>query len=100
MSYKIILEKLESIESLLKMQTLLQKKVLSFKEAMYVLGMSKTTLYDLMRKKKIPCYRPVKGKVFFIQKELKYWIMAHSDISLINVEKLDHGDSEINEPEL
>jgi len=100
MSLQTIFEKLESIESLLKEQTLGKKKLLTFKEAMYVLGLSKNTLYELIRQKKIPAYRPVRGKVFFIQKELRYWIMASKAVSIFTVEKLDHEDGDVHETDL
>lgn len=100
MSLDSIFEKLSSIESLLKEQTLGKKKVLTFKEAMYVLGLSKNTLYELIRSKKIPAYRPARGKVFFIQKELKFWIMSQRAVSIFSVEKLDREDYTIHETDL
>ena len=100
MSLDSIFEKLSSIESLLKEQTLGKKKLLTFKEAMYVLGLSKNTLYELIRNSKIPAYRPVRGKVFFIQKELRYWILSQRAVSIFTVEKLDHDDCNIHETDL
>lgn len=100
MSFESVLEKLESIESLLKEQTLLKKKVLTFKDAMYLLGVSKNTLYELMRQKKIPAYRPVRGKVFFIQKELRFWIMSNKAVAMFTVEKLDREDVDSSEMEV
>ena len=89
MSFELILEKLESIEGLLKEQTIDRKKVLNFKEVLYILGIGKKTLYDLIRKNGIPAYRPVGGKLFFIKKELQYWIMANKATNLCMVERMD-----------
>lgn len=94
MSLELIFEKLESIESLLKEQTIDKKKVLNFKEVLYLLGIGKNTLYELIRKNRIPAYRPAGGKLFFIKKELQYWIMAHKSTNLYTVEKMDK-DSEM-----
>jgi len=89
MSFELIIEKLESIEGLLKEQTIDKKKVLNFKEVLYLLGIGKNTLYEMIRKNRIPAYRPAGGKLFFIKKELQYWIMAHKAVNLCTVERLD-----------
>lgn len=90
MSYEKLLDKLDIIEGLLREQTLNGKKILTMADAMYLLGVSKKSLYRMIRQKKIPAYRPVKGKTFFIHKELKYWIMAHRAENIWAVEKLDN----------
>jgi len=95
MSFEKLIEKLESIEGLLKDQLLDKKKVLNFKEVLYLLGISKNTLYEMVRKNKIPAYRPPGGKLFFIKKELQYWIMSRRDMRLVTVEKLNE-DSEVS----
>jgi excisionase family DNA binding protein len=97
MSYEKLIEKLDIIEGLLREQTLNSKKILTMADAMYLLGVSKKTLYRMIRQKKIPAYRPVKGKTFFIHKELKFWIMAHRAENIWAIEKLDNPDVDISE---
>lgn len=99
MSYEKLNEKLDIMIGLLREQTLSCKKVLTMADAMYLLGLSKKTLYRMIRQKKIPAYRPAKGKVFFIHKELKYWIMAHRAENLWAVEKLDSPDADTSDIE-
>lgn len=99
MSLEKLIEKLESIEGLLKEQILDKKKVLTFKEVLYVLGVSKNTLYDMIRKNQIPAYRPVKGKVFFFRKELQYWLMAHSNAQVAIVERIRENSEDTPDKE-
>lgn len=99
MSYEKLIEKLDIIEGLLREQTLNSKKVLTMADAMYLLGISKKSLYRMIRQKQIPAYRPVKGKTFFIHKEIKFWIMAHRAENIWMVEKLDNPDVDISDLE-
>lgn len=99
MSYEKLIEKLDIMEGLLREQTLSQKKILTMADAMYLLGVSKKSLYRMIRQKKIPAYRPVKGKTFFIHKELKYWIMAHRAENIWAIEKLDSTDTDTSDLE-
>jgi len=71
-----IIEKLESIEKMLKEQSLLKKEVLTSREAAIYLGLSLSYLYELVSLKKIPAYKPNGGKLYFKRKELYNWMLS------------------------
>ena len=76
MSTKLIIEKLESIEKMLTVQTLVKKEVLSFKEAAVYVGLSHSYLYHLTSRNKIPAYKPNDGKLFFKRMDLYNWMLS------------------------
>lgn len=49
------------------------KEFLTFKEALELLNVSKSTLYKLTSSKKIPFYKP-KGKIYFKREQLVEYI--------------------------
>lgn len=55
-----------------------QKAVLTVEDASIFLGMKKNYLYQLIFKKKIPCYRIVAGgRVYFKQEELEKFLFRN-----------------------
>ncbi|HAH24350.1 MAG TPA: DNA-binding protein [Prolixibacteraceae bacterium] len=76
MSTNFIIQKLESIEKMLKQQSLLKKEVLTSREAAIYLGLSLSYLYELVSKKTIPAYKPNGGKLYFKRKELYNWMLS------------------------
>lgn len=59
-----------------------QKDILSFKEALVYLDVSKSLLYKLTSKKKIEFSKPNNGKLYFKKEDLKKWLNQNrSDIS-------------------
>ena len=67
----IILDKLTSIENLLKGQT---EKPLTFDEAARYLDVSKSHLYKLTSANKIPHYKPQGKRIYFSKGELNTWL--------------------------
>ncbi|WP_396185580.1 helix-turn-helix transcriptional regulator [Flavobacterium sp.] len=51
-----------------------KSEVLSFKQVLEILGVSKSFLYKCTSQGKIPCYRPTKGKLFFKRDEVLDWL--------------------------
>jgi excisionase family DNA binding protein len=75
-SSKVIISKLENLESLLKKK---DERPLNFKEACAYLGFAPSYLYKLTYRKVIPHYKPT-GKVLFFSKcELDEWIFEKRD---------------------
>lgn len=70
---KEVLEKLNSIEALLKKQ---DDRPLNFNQAAEYLGFSHSYLYKLTSRKIIPCHRPTGKMLFFSKAELDDWIFS------------------------
>lgn len=71
----------KSNESLQKMQLIAYKEILSFKEALLYLDVSKQTLYQLTSKKKIKFTKPNGGKIYFRKEELDNWMLQNESDS-------------------
>jgi len=69
-----ILEKLTTIEKLLKGQT---EKPLTLNEAAQYLDISKSYLYKLTSTNKIPHWKPQGKRVYFTKAELDAWILRN-----------------------
>ena len=70
----IIIEKLTTIENLLKGQT---EKPLNFDEAARYLDVSKSHLYKLTSTNKIPHWKPQGKRVYFTKAELDSWLLRN-----------------------
>ncbi len=70
----IILDKLTTIENLLKGQT---EKPLTFDEAARYLDVSKSHLYKLTSANKIPHYKPQGKRLYFSKSELNTWLLRN-----------------------
>ena len=70
----IIIEKLTTIEKLLKGQT---EKPLTFDEAAIYLDVSKSHLYKLTSANKIPHYKPQGKRLYFAKSELDTWLFRN-----------------------
>jgi len=66
-----ILQKLEKIEELLKVQRI---KPFTFNDAAEYLGISKSYLYKLTSGNKIPFYKPFGKKIYFDKVMLDEWV--------------------------
>jgi len=70
-----ILTKLTNLENLIKKgQT---EKPLTFNEAVQYLDISKSYLYKLTCKNKIPHYKPQGKKIYFDKSELDAWLLMN-----------------------
>lgn len=74
MSEKLILKKLDNIETMLQQQNINTKEVLSFSEASLLLDVSHSHLYKLTSTKQIPHYCPQGKKLYFERAELLQWM--------------------------
>jgi len=77
MSLDEIFKKLESIETQLKQQNLLQKEVMTVTEAAEYLDISESQLYKLTSTNEIPFYKPGGKKLYFRRTELDAWILEN-----------------------
>lgn len=73
---KAILEKLSTIENLLKKK---DDKPLTFKEACAYLGYAPSYLYKLTYRKVIPYYKPTGKMIFFSKSELDEWVFTNGE---------------------
>ncbi|GAB1858009.1 hypothetical protein MHTCC0001_28460 [Flavobacteriaceae bacterium MHTCC 0001] len=71
----------KSNENLQKMQLIAYKEILSFKEALLYLDVSKQTLYQLTSKKKITFTKPNGGKIYFRKEDLDKWMLQNESDS-------------------
>jgi len=72
---------LKEEESLQKMQLIAYKEILSLKEALLYLDVSKQTLYQLTSKKKIKFTKPNGGKIYFRKEDLDKWMLQNESDS-------------------
>ena len=70
----LILEKLALLENQVEKQLILQKEVLTFKEACWLLNYSASHLYKLTHAKLIPYFCPQGKKLYFNRRELEAWM--------------------------
>ena len=86
-NWEILFNKIESIESLLRAQSLVEKEVLNFEEACAYLQLSESHLYRLTSKRLIPHSCPNGKKLYFKRTDLENWMLQNPQFSLTNVEK-------------
>lgn len=77
MIQKKILNTLENILSILQNQCINKKDVLSIEEATEYMNISKSFLYKLTSKKKIPYYKPSGKIVYFKREDLDKWMTQY-----------------------
>lgn len=71
-------QRLERIEQLTQLSLLAAKEALTMDEAAAYTGLSKSYLYRLVSKKKIPYYKSAGGKQnYFAKSELSAWLLKH-----------------------
>jgi excisionase family DNA binding protein len=70
-------ERLETVESAVKMAGLTTKEVLTFDEAATFAGLSKSYLYKLTSGQKIPHYKPAGKLCYFNREELVSWLQQN-----------------------
>lgn len=78
-----IISKLNSIEDQLRGNS----KPLSLPEAADYLNISKSYLYKLTHKNKIPHYKPNGKKIYFLEKELNEWLTQNRVKGEAEIEK-------------
>jgi len=52
----------------------IEKEILSFKEVLELLGISKSSLYKLTSSNKIPFLKPTNGKLYFKREQVLLWL--------------------------
>lgn len=73
MENQLLEERLENIEKLLTSQ----KNVLTFTEACGFTGISKTYMYKLTSKNRIPYFKPHGKNIYFSREELEKWLLKN-----------------------
>ncbi|MEL4308948.1 helix-turn-helix domain-containing protein [Joostella sp. CR20] len=74
---KEILERLKAIEGVLLMQDILNKPILSLKEAALYLGISKSTLYKMTFDNRISHYKPSGKLIYFKKQDLEQYLLKY-----------------------
>ncbi len=77
--------KLDKIEKIVEEQKLLQKEVLSLKEAAEYTGFSKSTLYKMAHDRRISYYKPAK-LIFFKRSDLDQYMTSKKVASLSEID--------------
>lgn len=72
-----IVERLDRIEKMLKVQQAMQKQVLNFNETCTYLELSQSHLYKLTSTGAIPHYKPNGKKLYFQREELDQWLLRN-----------------------
>ncbi|MGI6572409.1 MAG: helix-turn-helix domain-containing protein [Fermentimonas sp.] len=63
------------------------KEILTFREALQLLGVSKSFLYKLTSSRSIRFYKPNNGKLYFKRKDLEEWMLQNEKPTLLELEK-------------
>jgi len=87
MNYKLIFDKLESIENMLKEQNILKRDVLNITDAVKYMDISYSHLYKLTSRNIIPYYKPGGKKIYFNRKELDTWLLSNRSSSNDEIEQ-------------
>lgn len=82
MNELMILEKLDSIENLVRTS----KNVLSREEASDYTGIAKSYLYKLIAKGEIPFSKPRGKRIYFSREKLDDWLLSNQSISRKEIE--------------
>ena len=72
-----VLFEIKNLKSLIEEQNILQKKVLTFKEAAKFIDVSESHLYLLTSKSLIPHYKPNGKKIYFKKSDLDNYIFRN-----------------------
>ena len=80
-------KRFDSLEKLIKEQTIQQKEVLNFNEACQYLELSQSHLYKLTSAGNIPFYKPNGKKIYFKREELENWLLRNRSISADEIEQ-------------
>lgn len=96
MSDQELLNKLNSIETMLKEQNMLKKDVLNFGETALYLELSHSHLYKLTSGCVIAHYKPNGKKIYFKREELDAWLLSNRTQSNSEIEQ-EASDFTINE---
>lgn len=70
-------QRLNEVESTVKMMGLTTKEVLTFEEAAMFTGLSKSYLYKLTSTQRIPHYKPTGKLCYFNRGELQEWLQSN-----------------------
>ena len=81
-----IQNEIKQIREYIKVQNILRKEILTLEEAALYLGQSKSSIYKLTSKRKIPFYSPGGKKIYFKRTELDTWVYSSKIISTVEVE--------------
>lgn len=76
-------QRLDTIERLLRGQ----KSVLTFDEGCEFTGLSKTYMYKLTHRNKIPFFKPHGKNIYFSREELEKWLMRNPTKSTLQKEQ-------------
>ena len=59
----------------------IKKAYLSVSDAAIYLGVKKAYIYQLLHKRKISCYKPLNGRVFFHQNDLDQFLSRYRQVA-------------------
>lgn len=72
-----LIKKLDTIECLLKKQSLEQKTIFTLEEAAIYLSLSKSSLYKMTSNKEIGFYNPGGKKIYFKKEDIEVWLFSN-----------------------
>nr|WP_314496787.1 helix-turn-helix domain-containing protein [uncultured Chryseobacterium sp.] len=64
-----------------------EKQILSFKESIEFMDVSKSFLYKMTSEGKINFYKPNNGKIYFRKEDLENWMMQNEVKSITSLEE-------------
>lgn len=74
-------------QNLQRGELIAQKKILSFREALYHTDLSSSFLYKLTSRKAIKFSKPNGGKIYFKKADLDEWMLQNESISKSELEE-------------
>jgi excisionase family DNA binding protein len=83
---KKIFQEFEEVKRLIKLQTSINKNVLTIEEASLLTGLKISTLYKYVSENQIPSYKPQGKRLFFKRTELENWLLRNKQKSNYELE--------------
>jgi len=82
-----VLKRLDSLERLIKSQSIYQKEVLTFQEGCDYCGFMPSHMYKLTSLDAIPHYKPNGKMIFFRRSELETWLLRNRSTTKEKIEE-------------
>lgn len=82
-----VLKRLDSLERLIKSQSIYQKEVLTFQEGCDYCGFMPSHMYKLTSLDAIPHYKPNGKMIFFRRSELETWLLRNRSTTKEEIEE-------------
>jgi excisionase family DNA binding protein len=85
-----LMRRIDQLERMIQDNTLSQRIVLNFNEAVAFLNISSSQLYKMTCKRLIPFYKPNGKIIFFKRAELENWMLSKRRMTVTEIKSTAH----------